>query len=144
MAACAVPFMKFCHQGISCEIDDAWLVKAGMVGFTPSTQAYPVPHCESVDGNFLEVATQDIQGVSEQRRQGGIFRDSPEGTAQDRVVRILQGFRLGDALPAVEVVKTSVTSPRYKLTHGTHRLYCSVAVGFTHVPTLPGFDWDAM
>ena len=44
-------------------------------------------------------------------------------------------------LPSVEVVENAVNSAyRYNLTHGAHRLYGSFAVGFSHIPTVCGFD----
>lgn len=71
----------------------------------------------------------------------GIFNDSEEeGTARERVLRILRGFRLDNAIPPVEIVEGQHPH-RYKLTHGAHRFYCSLAAGFTSVPTIEGFDW---
>jgi hypothetical protein len=59
------------------------------------------------------------------RRAIGIFKDSPEGIpARERVIKILRGFRLGEAIPAVEVIEWSPGSPhKYRLTNGNHRFY---------------------
>jgi hypothetical protein len=48
------------------------------------------------------------------------------------------------AIPPIELVGTPAGSLfRYKLTAGTHRLYCSLAAGFTHVPAVEGIDITA-
>jgi hypothetical protein len=48
------------------------------------------------------------------------------------------------AIPPIELVDTPAGSLfRYKLTAGTHRLYCSLAAGFTHVPAVEGIDITA-
>jgi len=57
----------------------------------------------------------------------------------------LRGFQLDEVIPPVRVVENKTGSiHRYKLTDGAHRFYCAVASGFTHVPTLKGFDWDTV
>ena len=82
------------------------------------------------------------------RRAPGIpvFNDSHDTglSAHGRVVSILCGFRDGAEIPPVEVVPAPQGSAHlFKLTHGTHRLYCSLAAGFTHVPAIIGFDINA-
>jgi hypothetical protein len=80
--------------------------------------------------------------------RASVFKDDMEvehQTARERVLRLLRRFRAGDSIPPVEVV---VCPPGYaypyKLTHGAHRLYCSLAAGFTHIPAVNGFDWSAL
>ena len=71
-----------------------------------------------------------------------IFSDSEEkGSARERVLRILRGFRFDDAIPPVEIVEGQAGYPyRYKLVHGADRFYCSLAAGFKCVPSIQGFD----
>jgi hypothetical protein len=79
-------------------------------------------------------------------RRVSVFKDDMEveqQTARERVLRLLRGFRADDCIPPVEVViGPQGYGYRYKLTHGTHRLYCALAAGFTHVPAVEGFYWQ--
>ena len=74
-----------------------------------------------------------------------IFNDNEEASARERVVSVLRGFRSGAAIPPVKIVEAGAEyGYRYKLVDGAHRFYCALAVGFTHVPTVRGFDWGAL
>lgn len=134
--------MKVTHHDLSDELDDAWWAEAGMDGFSPTSRAYRTdPRFSASNEPILEVAIADIGPV---HRTVGIFKDDDEEglTAKERVVRILRGFWSGDAIRPVELVECGSDSLyRYKLTHGTHRLYCSLAAGFTHIPAVKGFDF---
>lgn len=131
--------MKFAHHGLQIEISDDWWTEAGMRGFVPTFTAYRVN--QKLFPNAREVLIQDIGPVSPNPCIG-IFNDSKaEGSARERVVRILRGFRFDDAIPPVEIVGAHPGRPyRYKLVHGAHRLYCSLAAGFKCVPAIEGFD----
>jgi hypothetical protein len=129
--------MKFAHHGLQIEIPDDWWTEAGMRGFIPTFTAYRVN--QKLFPNFREVPMQDIAPVS--RSPGvDIFNDSiAEGSARERVVRILRGFRFDDAIPPVEIVEAQAGRPcRYELVHGGHRFYCSLAAGFKRVPIIDG------
>ncbi len=131
--------MKFTHHGLQIEIPDEWWTEAGMRLFVPTFTAYRVNHRQFQ--NVREVPIKDVGPVS--RNSGvGIFNDSEEeGSARERVVRILRGFRFDNAIPPVEIVEGQAGYPyRYKLVHGAHRFYCSLAAGFTSVPFIEGFD----
>jgi hypothetical protein len=131
--------MKFTHHGLQIEIPDDWWAEAGMRGFFPTFTAYRVN--QKLFPNTREVLIQEIGPVS--RNPGeGIFNNSvAEGSAHDRVVRILRGFRFDDAIPPVEIVEAHAGRPyRYKLFHGAHHFYCSLAAGFKCVPAIDGFD----
>src|SRR5438552_10024678 len=130
--------MKFTHHGLQVELPDDWWTEAEMRGFVPTFTAYRV---NRLFQNVREVPLEDVGPVS--RNAGvGIFNDSEEeGSARERVVRILRGFRLDNAIPPVEIVEGQAGYPyRYKLAHGAHRLYCSLAAGFKCVPTIEVFD----
>jgi hypothetical protein len=135
--------MLFRHHDLGIELDDAWWTEAGMDGFVPSSPAYRVD-AAAVGGQTLwQVTFADMAPV--RRNPGvGIFNTSETKTARERVVSILRDFRRDAALYPIEVVDEPAGSPfRYKLTHGVHRLYCSLAAGFTHVPVVEGFDITA-
>lgn len=132
--------MKLSHHGIDVELPDDWWAEAGMVGFEPISKSYFVEH--GSHETIQEVAIEDVGPVL----RNPVFRDGSdgEGTARERVVRILRDFRLGRHTYPVQVVEgKSEYRYRYKLTHGAHRFYCSLAAGFTHVPTVVGFDINA-
>ena len=135
MAFC---LMKFTHHGLQIEMPDDWWTEAGMPGFVPVFKAYRVNN--RLFQNVREVPLEDVGLVS--RNSGvGIFNDSEEeGSARERVVRILRGFRFDNAIPPVEIVEGQAGYPnRYKLVHGAHRFYCSLAAGFKCVPSIRGF-----
>jgi G:T-mismatch repair DNA endonuclease (very short patch repair protein) len=70
-------------------------------------------------------------------------RAFPKGHGLSRGLNTLQALA-NDAIPPVEIVEMPVGGPHHhKLTAGVHRLYCSLAAGFTHVPTIEGFDITA-
>ena len=135
--------MKIYHQNLAIELDDSWWAEAVMDGFKPTSTAYRVRTDDADDGNIFEVKVDEVRPV---RRAPGvaIFNDSAEATARERVVSILRGFRSAAPMPPVKVVSEPAGSLfRYKLVHGAHRFYCSVAVGFSHVPAVMGFDINA-
>jgi hypothetical protein len=132
--------MEFTHHGLSITLPDDWWAEADMVGFTPSSSAYPADSIAFPEIFLVRIA--DIGPVL--RSPGvGIFNDSNDTmlTARERVVTILVGFRSGAAIPPVKVVRTAskIVQP-YKLVDGAHRLYCSLAARFTHIPAVEGFD----
>lgn len=131
--------MTFTHHGLQFEIPDDWWSEAEMRGFVPTFTAYRVN--QRLFPNAIEVLLQDV-GPALRNPGVGIFNDSKEeGSARERVVRILRGFRFDNAIPPVEIVAGQVGYPyRYKLLHGAHRFYCSLAAGFKCVPTIEGFD----
>ena len=131
--------MKFTHHGLQIEIPDDWWTEAGMRGFVPTFTAYRVN--QKLFPNAREVLIQDMGPVS-RNPSVAIFNDKKEeGSARERVVRILRGFRFDNAIPPVEIVEVQAGRPyRYNLVHGAHRFYCSLAAGFKCVPTIDGFD----
>jgi hypothetical protein len=124
--------VKIEHHELKIEFPDEWWAEAGMADFVPPTRRYRT----IADSKILTVSIQDVGPVDDTRRQ--IFRDKAD------VLKILRGFRLGDAIPPVEVVdgKPDYGHP-YKLIDGTHRFYCSLRAGFTHVPAIrKDFDFN--
>jgi hypothetical protein len=138
--------MEFTHHGLKIVLNDDWWAEAGMASFTPSSTAYHADPRTFPGQRIFEVWIDDIGPVS-RARGVGIFNASHDGTvtARESVVAILLGFRCGAMIPPVEVVKAEALSAYpYKLVHGTHRLYCSLAAGFTHMPAVEGFDINAL
>ena len=110
-----------------------------MPGFVPLFKAYRVNH--SLFQNVLEVPLEYVGPVSCNAGVGIFSGSEEEGSARERVLRILRGFRFDDAIPPVEIVEGQAGYPyRYKLVHGAHRFYCSLAAGFKCVPSIEGFD----
>ena len=132
--------MNLAHHELKIELSNDWLIEAGMIGFTPAERCYRLDVNAFPNRTAYEVRIDDVGPVH--RSQGvGIFNDNDDAAARERVVSILRGFRCGAAFPPIEVVKgRSDYGYAYKLVHGTHRFYCSLAAGFTHVPAVDGFD----
>jgi hypothetical protein len=57
-----------------------------------------------------------------------------EGLDRVRMVSVLHAIVSRTALPPVEVEELSLGDYHYRLHHGAHRFFASVAVGFTHIP----------
>lgn len=135
--------MIFFHHDLQIDLPDAWWHEAEMDSFHPPSSCYRAAPQGGSGERIFEVPLHEIAPV--RRNTGvGIFNGNDELSAHDRVVRILIGFRAGDGIPPIELVDMPVGSPyRFKLTAGTHRLYCSLAAGFTHVPATEGFDITA-
>jgi hypothetical protein len=137
--------MIITHHGLTIELLDEWWAEAGMIGFVPNFKAYRPDQSLFENQQIQDVCIDDVGPVC--RSSGvGIFNDSSEGiSARERVVSILRGFRSGAALPPVKIIENQQGHPHlYKLVDGTHRFYCSLAAGFTHVPAVRGFDWASL
>ena len=117
----------------------------GRVGFVPTSSSYSADDTADCGREVFQVAIKEI-GAVQRAPAIPIFNDSRDSglTARERVVAILRGLRNRAAIPPVEVVPTAEGSAHpFKLTNGTHRLYCSLAAGFSHVPAVIGFDIHA-
>ena len=123
--------MRIVHGPVDQTIDPTWWAEAGMSGFEPTGASYEAA-----------AATRPVQLVAVgevlpliRNLSHGVFNDSHDsGTAKQRVVRLLRGFREGALIPPVELDR--VGSNSFRLFHGAHRFYCSLVVGFTHVPAV--------
>lgn len=126
--------MKCSHGAMQFELPDQWWEEAGMEGFAPSRPAFRPDPTVFPGLPVLEVAIADVEPADRQLSHG-VFNDSPSaGSARQRVVSILRGFRDGAAIPPVELVRLAPGGPyEFRLYHGVHRFYCAVAVGFSAV-----------
>lgn len=121
--------MKITHHNLEIELKDAWWEEAKMNSFFPKSRTYQVDSKAFVDRPVFEVNIADISPVC--RNPGvGIFNNNKEASARERVVSILRGFSSGAKIPPVEVVpQPNCNEFHYKLVHGVHRFYCSLATG---------------
>ena len=92
--------MIFYHHYLKVELDDAWWAEAQMAYFVRSGTAYRVDLVAAKDQKVFEARIDEIGPV---RRQPGvgIFNNNEEMTARERVLRILNGFRAGAAIPPI-------------------------------------------
>lgn len=133
--------MRFVHRDFLFEVNDEWWAEAGMIGFVPSSRTYRAD--TKAHPHFWEVRIDEVEPVRRQLSHGVFNDDLTEGiSAKERVVSVLRAFVSGTALPPVEMVRLEPgASSAYRLTHGAHRFYLSVAAGFTHVPAIQGFEF---
>ena len=133
--------MEIRHGHVRQDLPNEWWEEAGMVGFVPARAAYRANPAPYPSERVLEVPIDHVEPL-ERRLSHGIFNDSDIfGTARERVVSILKGFREDSAIPAVHVVRLGLGGPyRFRLKVGAHRFYCSVAAGFTHVAAIDVTD----
>src|SRR5579871_2427649 len=119
--------MEIQHQGFSVFLEDEWWVAAGMISFAVRSSAYKTDCSQA-----FEISIADVAPLSELRRSIGVFRtNEDEGIcARERVLRILKGFLVGEAVPPV-VIKNADPSSEYlyELVDGAHRLHLSIAAG---------------
>jgi len=129
--------MEINHHNRKFELDDAWWVEAGMGNFAPKRRAYRVDKEKAEGKEILEIKIEDISTVKRDPSVNIFPNDciNTGRTARARTVEILQGFAGDAAMGPVEVYPESSDSKfPYELKDGTHRLYCSLAAGFTHIP----------
>jgi len=124
------------HGGARYELDDEWWAEARMAQFVPIRRAFRHDPEAFPQFQVIEVPVDAVRPL-ERRLSHGVFNDSPSaGTARERVVRILTGFRDDSPIPPVEVVRLADGPYAFELYHGAHRFYCAVAAGFTAVPAV--------
>jgi len=134
--------MRFLHHDFAFELSNEWWAEAGMQGFVPLSFSYRVDPQAFPGRSVYEVR---IDAVAPVRRHlsHGVFNDDVETGlgAKDRVMNILQGFLTNAIIPPVETLSLpSDARHKYRLKHGAHRFYLSIAAGFTHVPVVNGVD----
>jgi hypothetical protein len=135
--------MILIHHEMQIMLDDTWWAEAGMGDFVPSGRTYR-PDIKAAKGEVVFEARIDEVAPLRRNPGVGIFNNNDVATARERVIRILKGFREGAAIPPVELVEDTLGSDfRFKIVHGSHRFYCSLAAGFSHVPAVIGFDISA-
>jgi hypothetical protein len=109
------------------DIPTEWWERTGMSDFVPQASSYT----PESSGPFQVVPISDVAPI---RRTPGLAGFSSDGFAEDRMRSIFGAFLHDTPLPPVEVHECSSGSFRYKLHHGFHRFYGSVAAGFSELP----------
>jgi len=134
--------VRFTHGNCHYTIPDEWWDEAGMSSVVLEGSAYPSGPSPFPGIEVTLVAVENIAPVH-RKATHGVFNDHPEsGTAHDRVLSILKGFRSGARIPPIEVSRVPVPVPQeFKLIHGVHRLYCSIAAGFPSIPAVQVIDF---
>jgi len=134
--------MLISHQSVEYELPDEWWFASGIQHLVLSERAYIPNASPNPKLPVIHIAIGDIEPCV-RKGSHGVFNDSPEfGTARDRVVSILTGFLENSAIPPIEVSQLPGGSPtQYKLIHGAHRLYCAIAVGYSHIPAIEVDDF---
>lgn len=134
--------MRFFHGTQEYALPDEWWAEAGMHTFIMRSRSFQAGPAPSPGLHIIEVGVNDVQPLR-RKASHGVFNDSSEfGSAHDRVLSILRGFREGSAIPPIEVARLpSGSSTTFKLIHGAHRFYCAVATGFSYVPAIEVADF---
>ncbi len=135
--------MKVHHHDLEIELNDLWWFESGMHNFKPASSCYRVDTGSSKGEEIFVIKINDVMPV--ERSPGvDIFNSNKTATAKERVTSIFNGFIYNAPIPPVEVVAEPDGSKfRYKLVNGTHRLYCSIFAGFSHIPAIKVFDVNA-
>jgi hypothetical protein len=134
--------MKYTHHQLEYEIDDEWLVEAGVRNFKPKRDYYRAKSTGPSQENVFVVLIDSVEPLTKRSRLRGIFCDDKEtgDTAKQRVIRILRWFLDDHEIEPVKVVKSKNPDFEYRLVEGCHRFYCANAMGFKSVPATLGFD----
>jgi hypothetical protein len=131
--------MHFNHRGIDYTLEDDWWAEAGMASFRPGRRSYRAGPSEFRDLVTFEVAIDDVQPLN-RKASHGVFNDSEagrrEGSARERVVRILKWFRDDAPVEPVCVARLTEGADWRFNAHGAHRFYCAVAAGYSHIPAV--------
>lgn len=133
--------MQLFHHDLAIDLEDEWWTKAGMLAFRPRGIAYR--SAATTRGQVGLIALSDVAPLLRRLSHGVFNNDAETGlSAPERVHRILVALRDDVPLPPVELVRQAPGYPQpYRLAHGAHRFYCSLAAGFTHIPAIV-FDRD--
>ena len=130
---CYTATMRFYHEDVSFCVPDSWWLKAKMAEFEPRAL-----HYRTDDPKALSVSVGEVEPVSPERRERGVFIEGEE-----KVLKIFCGFVENSAILPVKIKTQSQGSVYpYALYDGAHRFYCSVAAGFSHVPAVVTGDLE--
>jgi len=131
------------HHDLAFEFKQEWLEISNMTLFKPRSSSYSFASVD--DGRDVHIVNiLDIVPCEQRAALKGVFCDkTPEHTAKDRVVSILNGFHDNHLIEPVEIKPYQGKQKyQYQMHHGSHRLHCSIAVGFTHIPVV--YSWGSL
>ncbi len=114
------------------EIPDDWLAETGLVGFTPSSEAY-----RSTAGAMLI----PLRHIEPPFRSPGCPKDF-RGFDRARLLSVLNGIAAGAEIEPVPLLilprpDYSLAPFPYRVLDGFHRFYASIVAGFECVPAFP-------
>ena len=136
--------MKCNHHDLDFELNDEWLIEADMMSYSPRYDSYKPDMNKANDQEVMLIPINDIAPLKERAKCRGVFCDNEEDTAKERVVRILKWFKENKEIEPISVAELKDSEKyKYKVLAGSHRFHCSIAVGFSKVPAVMGFDIDA-
>jgi len=131
--------MKIEKNGFNFDLSDEWIKEANFLPFR-----YIGYYRVKSDDDFFIINIADIspnirnEGVP--IFNGGIVDDVFK-TARERTVSILKAISEQLPMPPIEVLAPKQNGNYlYNVSHGCHRLHCSIAAGFNKIPAVWGFD----
>ena len=111
----------------SFEISNLLWERAGMPDFVASRPCY---HVDDVPCTLVPAS--DIVPL---KRKPGIPGFGENGLNDQRLESLFRAFRSDIPLPPVQLIEVKLGGRyRYKVYHGVHRYFASVAAGFSHLP----------
>lgn len=129
--------MKIEKYGFNFDLPDEWIREVNFIPFV-----YIGYYRVKSDDDFFII---NIVDISPKIRGEGvrIFNDGPVDdvfkTARERTVSILKAIAEQLPMPPIEVLARKNTGNYlYNVTHGCHRLHCSIAAGFSKIPAVWG------
>jgi hypothetical protein len=99
-----------------------WITEAGLNNFRASSSAY---RC---DAPHILIAIAEIVPI---KRIRPLDRN---GFNRDRTMAVLRGICEVSSMPPIPVWRTLEGPWSFEIRDGYHRLYASIAVGFSHIP----------
>lgn len=99
-----------------------------MYRFSSRAQAYQLAQGPGQEEASL-IPVRSIRPVDLSGRQ----HLSAGGFDKDRMINVLRAFVANQALPPVEILPDGKDGFLFQLADGTHRLYASIAAGFSHI-----------
>jgi hypothetical protein len=128
------------HLGYVFTVPDEWWLACNMPSFVARAAAYRAGVAENRHWRDRQVRTVpliELAPVWREKTSHGAFNNLPNKSAEQRVCEIFRGFQAGDAIPPVEILPSDAGAAQpFRLNNGCHRFYCSIAAGFTHIPTI--------
>jgi len=117
-------------NGVEFTIPADWWNEAGMYNFELQSAFYSY---EDLPELFIRMEAIEVPSMEERQHLGH------GGLSRIRMVSILRAIASGRPLPPVEVEELlSDAAYPYRLHHGAHRFFASVAAGF---PSIPAVVW---
>ena len=128
--------MKCKHHSVEFEIPDSWIDEAGMRNFIPNSKCHPADETKVPGQKIFDVKVDLVEPLIEGAKKKGVFCDSADTgeSAKDRVLRILELFKTNQEIEPVKVTASETNDFEYKLTQGSHRFHCAIAMGYKMVP----------